>query len=379
MDQFKIQCLTTYEEFCAIKSDWEEFTSRYFPLNYSRTFPWLAAWWRTYHNQNKVQLYIQRNKEGKIVSAAPLLTKWEVYGGFPVRMLLLIGNGLGTDDFLVTDDGKGFVTEVFKEIGKTKWHVARLGRVANKSFFNDLLEVAQKTGCNCVCSESFDFFIQLPPSYAEYLQLRSRRFRRNLNHAEKLLCKMGTVEFVVLDPFKDAARVQEVGNEIARTSWQYKEGLSHFNQRDGGTLYSNLTHFEQGAGGEDFNLLLVDGRPVAYLLGCRRDRIYYAIDTAFHDDFRNVSAGRILYGRIIERLIIEQQVDILDFEGAGEYKDHYANNKVRVNSLSIYNNSLYSSLVHSFKNSRFYAYLKQRKSKTLASVDADESNSIIKE
>lgn len=379
MTQFKMQCLTTYEEFSNIKSEWEEFTSRCFPSNYSRTYPWLAAWWKTYHNQSGVNIYIRRDLEGKIVSAAPLFFKWEIFGGLPVRMLHVLGNGVGTDDFLVTDDAEGFVAEVFRDVCKKNWHVARLGRVTNELFFNELLEAAKESGCKYTIDDTADFFIRLPVNYSEYLQLRSRRFRRNLNHAEKLLNKMGQVEFVVLDPFKDAVRVQNAGEEIARTSWQYKEGRSHFNKRDGGTLYSNLTQFDRGAGGEDFNLLQVDGRPVAYLLGCRRERIYYAIDTAFHDDFRNVSVGRILYGRLIERLINEQQVDTLDFEGAGEYKDHYANDKAPIKSVALYNNSFYASLVRGFKDSRLFAYLKRKKTNAPVPVNGDENHSNIQE
>jgi CelD/BcsL family acetyltransferase involved in cellulose biosynthesis len=379
MAQFTMQCLTTYEEFCEIKSEWDEFTSRCFPSNYSRTYPWLAAWWKTYHNLNSVNIYIQRNKEGKINSAAPLYSKWEFFGGLPVRMLYILGNGFGTDDFLVANDTRGFVSAVFKEICDKNWHVVRLGRITNELLLNELLESAKESGCNYTITDTVDFFIRLPISYYEYLQSRTRKFRRNLNQAENRLNKLGHVEFEVLDPYKDAVRVQDAGEEIARTSWQYKEGRSHFNKRNGGTLYSSLAQFERGAGGEDFNLLLVDGKPVAYLLGCRRDRNYYAIDTAFHENFRNVSAGRILFVRIIERLINEQQVDILDFEGAGDYKDDYANEKAQIKSVTLYNNSFYASIIHNFRDSRLYAYLKRRISNTPVPVNGDETHSNIQE
>ncbi len=379
MAPFTIECLTTYEQFCNMRSEWEEFTSRCFPVNYSRTYPWLIAWWKTYHNRKNVTIYIQRDQDGKINSVAPLYSTWEIFGGLPVRILHLLGNGFGTDDFLVTHDANGFVSGVFKEICGKKWHVLRLGRITNEPFLNELLESAIESGCTFTLDDTLDYLIRLPMSYPEYLKLRSRRFRRNLNHAEKLLSKIGQVDFVVLDPFKDAARVQEAGEEIARTSWQYKKGLSHFNQRKGGTFYSNLALCERGAGGEDFNLLLVGGRPVAYLLGCRRERKYYAIDTAFHENFRFMSPGRILFGRIIERLINEQLVDVLDFEGAGEYKDHYANEEAVVKSVTVYNKSFYASIVRNFKDSRLYAYLKRRNAQTPAPVNGDDALITIQE
>lgn len=360
MGQFTIQCLTTYEEFNGIKREWEEFTNHYFPKNYSRTYPWIAAWWKTYHNQNKVNIYIQRDQDGKIISAAPLFFKWENFGGFPVRMLHLLGNGIGTDDFLITHDSNDFVATVFRDICKKKWQVFRMSRVANKVFIDELLESAKKINCKLTMSETVDFFIRLPKSYSEYLQSRTKNFRRNLIKAENRLNSMGAVEYIVLDPYKDAVRVQVTGEEIARTSWQYKAGTSHYAKRDGGNMYSNLALFNHGAGGEDFNLLTLDGKPAAYLFGCKREKCYYAIETAFHEDFRDVSVGRILFCKIFERLINEQVVDIVDFEGAGDYKNDYANSQSSINSVTFYNNSLYATLIHKFRCSRLYVYMKQR-------------------
>lgn len=359
MAEFSVKCLTAHEEFSRIQDEWEAFVSGYFPSNYSRTYPWLSAWWKTYLDPGRVHFYIQRDHGGKIVAAAPLFTKWEFFGGMPVRMLHIIGNGLGTDDFLLTADAGGFVDGVFRHIARTGWHVARLNRVADISFFGELMATAKELGYGFSVADSVDYLIRLPATYAEYLQSRSRKFRRNLNHAERMLTKIGSVEFVTVDPYKEHARVLEVGEEIAKTSWQYASGLSHFNKRKGGTFYSNLTRSGRGVGGEDFNILLVDGRPVAYLLGCRRERVYYAIDTAYHADFRNVSVGRILFVRIIERLIKEQQVDVIDFEGAGEYKDHYSNASETVKAVTIYRNTFYTSMIQRYKDSRFYEYLKK--------------------
>jgi CelD/BcsL family acetyltransferase involved in cellulose biosynthesis len=285
--------------------------------------------------------------------------KWESLGGVPVCMLQIVGNGLGADNFLLTDDSIEFVCEIFKLIRIKNWHVIKFNRISDALFFEQLVSTVKTCRYKFDVTESIDYLIRLPGSYAEYLGSRSRKFRRNINHADKLLNSYGNVEFVTVDPYKESVRVQEVGEEIAKTSWQYKAGLSHFNRRNGGTFYSNLIESGQGTGGEDFNILLVDGRPVAYLLGCRRGRTYYAVDTAFHADFKNVSVGRILFGKVIEKLINEKQVDIFDFEGAGEYKDHYANDTKLKNNITIYNNTFYASVINIYRKSMVYEYLKK--------------------
>ncbi|GFO66555.1 hypothetical protein GMLC_01340 [Geomonas limicola] len=349
---------TDYREFCSAQTQWEEFTGRLFPENYSKTFPWLAAWWESYLDQGEATVYLQRDSQGRIAAAAPFFSRWEHFGGLPVRLLHLVGHGIGTDDLLVGPDADRFLPALVGSLCEESWHVARFHRVRNAGQLAQLLEAVRAVGCRYTLQESLDYLVELPGDYQQYLGSRSRKFRRNLNQAENRLNRLGNVEFLVLDPYRDAERVIDAGLRIARGSWQYRQGLSHFNERQRGTLYESLSARGRGAGGEDFNLLLVDGNPVAYLLGCRRQRTYYAVDTAFHEDFRSVSAGRILFNKIVERLILQGEVDLLDFEGAGEYKDDYANATLTIQSVLVYRPSAYGRLVRCFKESALFPRLK---------------------
>ncbi len=358
MNEYSLRKITSFKEFAGMEDEWKRFTDDYFPDRYSRSHQWLSAYWKTYHAGNSSEIYILSSSNQEFVAAAPLHRCKENFGGFPVRSLSILGRGIGREGFLISQGTRDFLTQIMNAIGKSGWDIIRLSRV-DKEFAGALEEAATASGFVVETIESTDYLVNMPSDYGEFLRGRSRKFRRNLNQAENRLEREGTVEFLVLDPFRDTAQVLDAGMEIARQSWQYLSGVSHFSQGPSGSFYENLTRRGKGAGGEDFNLLLVSGKPVAYLLGCLRGRTYYAIDTGFHKDYQAVSAGRVLFARVIQRLMAEKNTDVFDFEGAGEYKKDYATDIRTVKSLVVYNNRLYPEMIRYFRRSRLNAFAKK--------------------
>ncbi|CAH2031394.1 GNAT family N-acetyltransferase [Trichlorobacter ammonificans] len=360
MTEHRLECLHSFDEFMAIRDDWDRFMATSFPENYARSHPWLAAWWATYHHRRPALVYLQRHwRDNRIIAAAPLLIRWDRFGGFPVRAVQSIGSGIGSDDFLVSPESRGFTAAVFDALHRTgRWELCRLRRCSPDRLRTMLAQVHPGLERRMEPVESDDYYIAFPASYAAYHQSRSRKFRRNLNQALNRLEREGTVTMEVLDPFRDAARVATLGRAVAGTSWQYRAGKSHFNDSGSASFYANLARTGCGAGGEEFSVLLVADRPVAYLLGCRRGHTYYAVDTAFHADYRHVSAGRILFGRVFERLIRQGGVDYFDFEGSGDYKDDYATDRRRAVSLVIYNHTLYPRCIKLLRETGLYARLR---------------------
>jgi len=355
-----IECLQTFEEFQSIRTSWDEFMSRCFPEKYGRTHPWLSAWWETYHHGMPALVYVQRDVRSKsIEAAAPLMIRKDFFGGFPVRSLQSLGSGIGADDFLVGPQAHDFVPTVLSDVVHNhRWHLAKLHRLQSTLFHQEAHRASATMACPVDLSESDDYYVEFPDSYSAYQQSRSRKFRRNFNQAMNRLQKDGNVAIKVLDPFVDARLVRDVGREIAVTSWQYREGKSHFNDNGCGSFYDNLARTRQRSDGEEFTVLLVKDRPVAYLLGCRRGRTYFAVDTAYHADYRHVSAGRILFAKIFERLMDEGEIDRFDFEGSGEYKEDFATHQRNSTMMVVYHHSPYPRVIRFAKGLKIHAFLK---------------------
>jgi CelD/BcsL family acetyltransferase involved in cellulose biosynthesis len=361
MSDMPLECLQSHHEFRSIRDDWDEFMDRCFPENYARTHAMLSVFWETYHAGHQALIYIQRAAAGgKIVAAAPLIVKNENFGGFRVRMLQSLGRGLGCDDFLIGPDAVQTVRAVLADLrSRRTWDVTSLRRVSPSFFLDELISISREKKYPVDFSATSDYLVTLPKSYGDYLASRSSKFRNNLMHANKRLQASGAVSIERLSPFTQADRALALCEEVARQSWQFKAGKSHFNEKGSSCFYSNLVQNGRWAGGEEFVVLLVDNKPVAFMLGCKRGRTYYLIDTAYNEEFRHVSVGRVLFSKTIEHLIESGDVDRFNLEGDGEYKDYYANETREVQSITMYNNSLYGRCISFLRRTSLYDKLKK--------------------
>lgn len=361
MREMPLECLQSHQEFQSIRDDWDEFMDSCFPEDYARAHALLSAFWETYHTGRQALIYIQRaSTGGRIVAAAPLIVKNENFGGFRVRMLQTLGRGLGCDDFLIGPDSVQPVRAVLADLSSRKaWDVSSLRRVNPSFFLNELIAVSREKKYPVDSSTTTDYLVTLPKTYGEYIASRSSKFRNNLMHANKRLQAAGKVSIERLSPLTHGDRALALCEEVARQSWQFKAGKSHFNEKGSPCFYSNLAQNDRWTGGEEFVVLLVDNKPVAFMLGCKRGRTYYLIDTAYDEEFRHVSAGRVLLSNTIEHLIERGDVDRFNLEGGGEYKDYYANEARTVQSITMFNDSPYGRCIHFLRRTGLYDMLKR--------------------
>ena len=365
MNNMFLECLQSEQEFQAIRNDWDEFMDSCFPENYAGTHAVLSAFWETYHAGNQALIYVQRTSAGgRIVAAAPLIVKKENFGGFRVRMLQLLGRGLGCDDFLIGPDAVQVVRAVLDDISSRKtWDVTSLRRVNLSFFLDELITVSREKKYHVDIKTTTDYLVALPKTYEKYLASRSSKFRNNLINANKRLQAAGNVSIERLSPLTQGDRALELCEEVARQSWQFKAGYSHFNNKGSSCFYSNLVQNEHWAGGGEFVVLLIDNKPIAFILGCKRGSTYYLIDTAYDEEFRHVSVGRVLLSKTIEHLIEIGEVDQFNLEGDGEYKDYYANETRTVQSITMYNDSPYGRSISFLRRTRLYDMIKKIREK----------------
>lgn len=361
MNNVSVECLQSYDDFQLIRDDWDEFMTHNFPENYARTHAWLSAYWMTHHAGKLALIYVQRDTEdGKIVAAAPLIIKKENFGGFRVRMLQALGRGVGCDDFLLGSTARQVVQAVFSDLNSRQtWDVSMFRRVSHSRFQDELRTTSQVMNCHTDCIASTEHFVHLPETYEEYLGSRSSKFRNNLKNAIKRLEMAGGVSIEVMSPFTQTNRALALCEEVAKNSWQFKAGKSHFNVDSSASFYCNLAKTGGGSGGEEFVVLLIGDKPVAFLFGCKCGRIYHLIDTAYDEEFRAISVGRVLFCKTIERLIESGDVDTFNLEGEGEYKDYFANKTKTSHQVTMYKSTFYGRCIHFVRKTETYHLLKK--------------------
>jgi len=113
----------------------------------------------------------------------------------------------------------------------------------------------------------------------------------------------------------------------------------------------------------DITIFKFDDEPIAYLLGAKLNKIYYAIETAYKQKYFDLSPGMLLHLHVIKRLCDEQDVDILDFGYDASYKVRWTDENRPEKQITIYNNRVYPKLISFCRKTEIYSKLVARRAK----------------
>jgi CelD/BcsL family acetyltransferase involved in cellulose biosynthesis len=150
--------------------------------------------------------------------------------------------------------------------------------------------------------------VDLSGTWEAYFAARPRAWRRNFRHCEKRLAAQGEISYVRYRP-RGSAHGQadprwdlyDACEEIARHSWQGSAAngttLSHESVRQ----FLREAHAAAAAAGAvDLNLLLLDGRPAAFVYNYHWRGYVYGLRLGFDADQSRDGAGTVLMGRCVE-------------------------------------------------------------------------------
>lgn len=353
----ELQCINNFREFSKIEKDWDDFFNNNFPHLYSKKYSWLAAWWQSYERNKDVYIYIIKNRATKkIIAALPLMIVKTNFGGFPVRKLGMIGQGIGNEDFPIIDRYNDCIDKIFSHLTRhAKWHIAEFSRVSTNAFsFFESINCFRKKNIKSAVAYSKNYCIDLTLNYEIYLAGRPKKFRQNVRTANNRCKKHGTVSYKVID---DMNKAFQVAQKIAGKSWQYKQGSSHFSEIDSEKcFFENLLHFSSMSTCY-FAVVFLDRTPIAYLFGVKKKNIFYVVDVAFEEQYSRLSPGTLLYCWFIRQLMEQKELAVFDFGGDGVYKKIYSNMTKDEYKIILYNSNLYGLAIHFARKQKIYSKL----------------------
>lgn len=131
--------------------------------------------------------------------------------------------------------------------------------------------------------------------------------RRNIERCERRLAEQGIIEYVRYRPLGAAQGdgdprwdLYDACETLAKLSWQ--SGLTEGNTISHGSVREFLRDAHAAAadsGGLDLNLLLLDGRPLAFVYGYHFEGYLDLIRAGFHPDYAKLAPGNALWTRLI--------------------------------------------------------------------------------
>jgi CelD/BcsL family acetyltransferase involved in cellulose biosynthesis len=112
---------------------------------------------------------------------------------------------------------------------------------------------------------------------------------------------------------------------VERTSWKERQGTSIGAEPDAAGFYTRLARACSQRGTLRIEILTLDGRPVAHILGVSLAGVYYALKTSYDEAYQAWSPGVVLFEYVIERCF-DEGLDTFDFLGrSSRWKETLAN------------------------------------------------------
>ncbi len=343
------------KEFNSLKNTWNDFVIKHFPDTYHLDHDWIEKWWQCYASDANVFVFFAY-KGGELKGLIPLFIKKDNYGGFPVRRLAILGTGYACEDFPVISDKEEILSSLFIALKNiAQWDVAIFLRLTQDYW--TLLKHALPSKACFEEKEILNPIIELKGSYSDYFNSRSHNFRANFRKKTKRINAWGKVH-IRHNEIDSLDAIVKTMEGIGCESWQGQDGVNLVATESGRRFLKLMVDNFYKRRILDVTFIELNDKPIAYLLGAKLPNTYYAIETAYLQEYFDASPGMLLHLSVIEQRFNENSgISILDFGYDASYKRRWTDlNRPEV-MLTIYNRGLYSKLVRFVRKSYLYSKL----------------------
>jgi CelD/BcsL family acetyltransferase involved in cellulose biosynthesis len=200
--------------------------------------------------------------------------------------------------------------------------------------------------------------IELPATFAEYLETRTARFRAWFRRAERIGGTFGAVTVwrhvegrQALGRERSVEEMVEWIQEVRPHTWQARQRQRYGNY--GPEFWLSLIKTAMAHGALDLAFLLVDGRPVAYTFRLVSGAYARSCCTGYHEGFARMTPGVLLMTLLVKHSIEATGLARIDMGGSRHYqKTQLANYRDSGYEITIYGKSLKARVLYEYRNRR---------------------------
>jgi len=284
----------------------------------STSLEWTRALLETHVSATDVVFSVVLREGGGVVAIVPaLIRRMKLIGSLDVATLSFVSELNNThSDILRAFDDPAIVSTLFDAFAALpyRWDMFRVSRLLDASELTaGMVEYLRGSGRkHRVRPEQPSFFLELGPSYEQYLRSRSSRFRNYLKRKTRQLHEMGQV--MVLRAGRDLALADAYRDLLVvdQRSWKHAHGTAISAIGSQRSYYRSLCEGALRRGRLHLMVMYLGARPIAYNRGLRHLDCYSYLKTSFDEEFRAVSPATVLRARLIQTLI-DENVRSLDF------------------------------------------------------------------
>jgi CelD/BcsL family acetyltransferase involved in cellulose biosynthesis len=324
-----VQLCATWPELEAFRADWDHLLQVCASASIFQTPEWLGAWWAAYGADKELKSLVFLAAGGETVGLAPLYIEERRFFFLSLKVLRMVGAGSTDSDALDFITAPGYEEACASAFlswlnADRRWDICALETLpANSRMAQKISALMEGRGKRMYSETTPNFFVDLPRTWAEYLQKLEPGFRPLLTRYPRRLQS----RYAVLierceheDEFDSALQTLFALHQMRWTGRGKPGAFSVSQRRD---FYSRMGRAFLHRGWLEFWLLKLDQQTVAAQFCFRYGKTVCLLQEGFNPAYTADKVGYALRARVLEEMIRTGAVRYDFLGGADAYKSKF--------------------------------------------------------
>jgi len=320
-------------------AEWNQLLAEIPTSSIFMTPEWLTSWWRAFGAGRQLRALAFRNSRNRIVAIAPFYLETVSRAGIPATTLRLVGSGSGDSDdldFIVQPGHEPAVAEAFADWLHSGTHcdVCALETLAEDSpVARHLIGIAGRRNLKLIVEELPHSFVDLPPTWENYLETLASDFRPLLTRYPKRLHSRFKVDISRCDKIEDLDSHLQTLFTLHQLRWTGRGEPGAFADPQRRDFYRRMANAFLRRDWLQFWSLTLDHEIVAAQFCFRYRDTVYLLQEGFNPKYTAEKVGYALRAHVLQHMIAAgaRRYDFLG--GADSYKARFGSKQGRYLNL----------------------------------------------
>jgi CelD/BcsL family acetyltransferase involved in cellulose biosynthesis len=341
----KTHKIDSLPEFLKLENEWKDLLTQLNENTPFLSFDWIRLCVEYYGDGKRLNILTIRD-ESKLVGILPLWQVKDVIRHSPIVKLEIINCPDNPfTDFIISNKNSAEILsagfQYFLSEDDGEWDLLHLQAIpensANAEVLRDILHqhnIKYFPGYPSVIP-----YIAIETSWDDFLNTRSRKFRktrRNINNRIKILDK---VEIVCYTDGQQANLLEDI-LQVSRKGWKHTEGIAISSNEQAKGFFESFIPVAAKHNWLSVWFVKINEQPVAMEFDLEYDGKIYALRADFDGDFKEYSPGAYLEYCIIKYAFEKNFLEYNTGPGLRDYKLHWTDKMKKSMNLYICNKNL---------------------------------------
>ena len=315
---------------------------------------WFNTWWRAFGGPRKLFLVTVR-RHGQLCAVLPLMLERTWRHGIPLRRLAAIGNDhTPRFDLIRAGDDEHLHRAIWNHLmaHQSKWDVLDFPRLSADSITTDRfvrLAKEQHVQYSLWQGAPRSPWIEIKPSWEDYLSSCSAGFRKALRRKMRRLAERGRVSLETVTGREELDQALADGLHLEAEGWKGSNRTAISSQPADTVFYTELAEIMAARGQLRLHFLTLDDVRIAFDYSVIANRCLYSLKAGHSSAHARFSPGTLMLGLILQRAH-EDGLTGLDLLGdSDEFKMHWTDTARTHQWLHCYSDSLRGRLLYIIK------------------------------